>query len=203
MSDTPDNPDARGQPSGSGTGRRLTSLRQLPQAVEPARDLWPGIESAIRAVQPSAAGAAARARRPVRWQWLASAAAVAAALVLGVLIGRHGPASVSHGGTPLVMGPAALNVAYITDPRYVRERARLLQTFQTRLATLPPATRAKVAASLDTIDRSLRQIQDALGHDPANPLLQELLVDTYQQEMQMLTTVDESAPESRAPATRS
>jgi hypothetical protein len=171
--------------------------------VEPPRDLWPGIESALRAERTSASAPAAPVRRPVRWQWLASAAAVAAALVLGVLIGRHGPASVPGTGTPIASGPSALTVAYVTDPRYVRERARLLQTYQARLATLPPATRAKVAASLDTIDRSLRQIQDALGHDPSNPLLQELLVDTYQQEMQVLTTVDESAPESRAPATRS
>jgi hypothetical protein len=58
---------------------------------------------------------------------------------------------------------------------------------EARLAALPPRTRAKVAASLQSIDHALRDIEAALGQDPANALLQELLVNTYQDEMRVLT----------------
>jgi len=59
------------------------------------------------------------------------------------------------------------------------------------LKSLPPQTRQQVLASLATIHRSMQQIQQALGQEPANALLQELLIDTYQDEMRVLTAVQE------------
>ena len=38
----------------------------------------------------------------------------------------------------------------------------------------------------------MTDIQAALGRDPGNALLQELLVNTYQDEMRVLTTVHEA-----------
>ena len=37
----------------------------------------------------------------------------------------------------------------------------------------------------------MQQIQQALGREPTNALLQELLIDTYQDEMRVLTAVQE------------
>ena len=38
----------------------------------------------------------------------------------------------------------------------------------------------------------MKAIQDALGQEPGNALLQELLVNTYQDEMRVLTAVHEA-----------
>ena len=40
--------------------------------------------------------------------------------------------------------------------------------------------------------RSIEEIQTALGRDPANALLQELFVNSCQEEMRVLTTVRDS-----------
>ena len=54
------------------------------------------------------------------------------------------------------------------------------------------AEREKVAASLATLRRSITEIEAALGRDPANALLQELLVSSCQEEMRALTAVREA-----------
>jgi hypothetical protein len=168
---------------------KVRSLRDLPDTIEPRRDLWPDI--AARLAKEAAAAAPTRSRW-TRWQTAGVAAGFAAAVVVGILIGRGtAPLLGRAGPTTIALTPAP---AYIHDARYTHERAALLGTFNERLATLPPATRAKVLTSLQTIEHSIKDIQDALGRDPSNALLQELLVDTYQDEMRVLTTVDESAP---------
>jgi hypothetical protein len=62
-----------------------------------------------------------------------------------------------------------------------------------QVAALPPASRAKVMASLTTIREAKRNLEEALGKDPGNALLQELLVNTYQDEMRVLTDVREAS----------
>ena len=47
-------------------------------------------------------------------------------------------------------------------------------------------------ASLATLQRSIEEIEAALGRDPANALLQELLVSSCQEEMRALTAVRDS-----------
>jgi len=49
-----------------------------------------------------------------------------------------------------------------------------------------------VGASLTALKKSIKDIEDALGRDPANALLQELLVNSSQEEMRVLTTVRDS-----------
>ena len=90
-----------------------------------------------------------------------------------------------------------LDAAYVTDPRYQREHAALMQSLQAQLATLPAPTRAKVMASLATIEQAKQDLEQALGKDPSNALLQELLVNTYQDEMRALTDVREASDAGR------
>ena len=210
---------------------KVTSLRELPQAIEPPRDLWAGIEARITAERQAAgddadlnAGAGTRdgmgagsrantdadvgrwrntsARNFSRLRWLA-AAAVIAALAVGVWIGR----SVLPGGSvtnptrgspttarqiPEIGGAAALQAAYMSDPKYRQQRAALVKSLEQQLASLPADARAKVVSSLATIHKSMQDLEAALGKDPSNALLQELLVNTYQDEMRVLTTVHEA-----------
>jgi N-acyl-D-aspartate/D-glutamate deacylase len=60
---------------------------------------------------------------------------------------------------------------------------------------MAPADREKLAASLATLRKSIKEIEAALGQDPANALLQELFVSSCQEEMRALTTVRDSGRE--------
>jgi hypothetical protein len=188
-----------------GDERKVSSLRELSPAIEPARDLWPQIEARINEERRTAPGARAAQPRPVRaravpLRWLA-AAAVVASVAVGVWIGRsllpaarpgagvESPLSASRATPATADAPTALDVAYVSDPRYQRDRAALMQSLQARLAALPPPARAKVMASLAAIHRAKQDLQNELGKDPGNALLQELLVNTYQDEMRVLTDV--------------
>jgi hypothetical protein len=198
---------------GGGDERRVSSLRELSPAIEPARDLWPQIEARINEERRAAPGAMGGQPRPARTRavpprWLA-AAAVVASVAVGVWIGRSllpaarpgtgaGSAISAARGTPATVdAPTALDVAYVSDPRYQRDRAALMKSLQERLAGLPPAARAKVMASLAAIHRAKEDLENALGKDPGNALLQELLVNTYQDEMRVLTDVHEASDAGR------
>ncbi len=89
--------------------------------------------------------------------------------------------------------PGAWRATYVRDSKYTRQRAELVKDLEKRLAALPPESRTKVLASLRTIDDSKRDLEAELGKDPSNALLQELLVNTYQDEMRVLTAVHEAA----------
>ncbi len=187
-----------------GDERKVSSLRELSPAIEPARELWPQIEARIKEERRTAPGAMAEQPRPVRaravpLRWLA-AAAVVASVAVGVWIGRSLlPAARPEAGVESAAAdaPTALDVAYVSDPRYQRDRAALMQSLQARLAALPPPARAKVMASLAAIHRAKQDLENALGKDPGNALLQELLVNTYQDEMRVLTDVHEAGDAGR------
>jgi hypothetical protein len=82
--------------------------------------------------------------------------------------------------------------ASLREAEYQKQREQLWTEVQTKLNTMPPAERAKVGASLAALKKSIEEIQAALGHDPANALLQELFVNSCQEEMRVLTTVRDS-----------
>ncbi len=175
-----------------------TSLRDLPRSIAPPRDLWPGIEASL-AKERAQQGSVGRGRSlaPSRGQWIALAAVVSA-LAVGVWLGRTTmpastvPAAADNGRNVAPGEPAALQAAYVSDPRYVQQRETMIRTLEARLDKMPPETQAKVGASLATIRKSIQDIQQALGRDPGNALLQELLVNTYQDEMRVLTAVHEA-----------
>jgi hypothetical protein len=191
---------------------KVTTLRDLPRAIEPPRDLWAGIEARIAAerqtTRPDAGtggGQGSAARNFPRMRWLAAAATIAA-LAVGVWIGRSvmpttapvtnpaaGSGATAAHLTPGNDGAEALQAAYMSDPRYRQQRAALVKSLEAKLASLPPDSRAKVISSLATIHKSMKDLEAALGKDPSNALLQELLVNTYQDEMRVLTTVHEAS----------
>jgi hypothetical protein len=95
-------------------------------------------------------------------------------------------------GTSGAVDPNSQSASFVTDPRYTMQRAALIRGLEEQLKTLPPESQQKVASSLATIRTSIQELQDALGKDPANALLQELLVNSYQDEMRVLTAVHEA-----------
>ena len=191
----------------NGERKVVNSLRDLPTAVQPPRDLWAGIEARIVAEGGNTAADVSRRKRAgsnlSRLRWMA-AAAVVAALAVGMWVGRSvlpttRPTASPGAGTtvtatlPKINNAAALQAAYIVDPKYREQREALAKSLEAKLASLPPDSRAKVISSLATIHKSMQDLEAELGKDPSNALLQELLVNTYQDEMRVLTTVHEAS----------
>jgi hypothetical protein len=181
---------------------KIRRLEELPRDITPPHDGWPALEARLResGAPEAEAGAEQRSGRAPARRWrprvmqIATLAAVLAAVAVGISIDRWilSPAPLAAPTAAVPGGGGvekAVPVAYVTDPRYLRERAALLRSLNARLAKLPPPTRKKVLDSLAAIEQSMREIQQALGREPGNALLQELLIDTYQNEMQLLTTV--------------
>jgi hypothetical protein len=154
------------------------------------------------------------ARNLARLRWMAAAAMIAA-LAVGMWIGRSslptgGPppggqmaAGTNPPGQPGVLTPpnnttpgegaTTLQAAYVVDPKFRQQREALVKSLEAKLASLPPESRSKVLASLATIHQSMQVLEEELGKDPTNALLQELLLNTYQDEMRVLTTVHEAS----------
>jgi hypothetical protein len=177
------------------SGRRVNRFDELARDVPPARDLWPGIAAAIAADARGVAMVSATGPGGGAWRRPAYATAAAIGLVaIGVFLGmQFGSTSVvmpvagTQGGTGDVI-PASLQ----RDAAYRKQRSELLAEVQVRLNAMPETERAKIKGSLDTLQRSISEIEAALGRDPANALLQELLVSSCQEEMRVLTTVRDS-----------
>jgi hypothetical protein len=169
--------------------RRVNRIDELAQSLPPARDLWPGIAAAIEADR--AAAVVDRAPRRTRWLPAAGMAAAVALVTVGIFIGRSFT-------PPLVVADAnttrgSAEMLHVTrDANYRKQRDVLLAEVDKRLAAMPAADREKVASSLRTLKRSISDIEAALGRDPANALLQELLVNSCQEEMRALTAVRDS-----------
>lgn len=170
--------------------RRLTRLDELPQGVPPPRDLWPAIAAAIAADKSAAETGVSHRRRT--WLPAVGMAAAVALVSVGVIIGQNlrQPAVVTAGVNPAA--GAGLVPAALRDANYRQQREALLVEVNHRLKTLPEAERVKVSASLKTLQRSISEIEAALGKDPANALLQELLVNSCQEEMRAMTAVRDS-----------
>jgi hypothetical protein len=173
------------------TTRRVKRLDELAQSLPPSRDLWPAIAEAIEAQRAEISTPPPR-RRAV-WMPAAGMAAAVALVAIGVLIGRGlGPqvvAPLADAAQPF--SPSMLPTA-LRDADYRKQRAALMIEVNERLQSMPEVEREKVAASLRTLQRSISEIEAALGKDPANALLQELLVSSCQEEMRVLTTVRDS-----------
>jgi hypothetical protein len=177
-----------------GGGRLVRSLTDLPKDVAPVRDLWPAIAAAIE----SDRAAAQPARRGgFGLRFAAGLAASVGLVAVGVWVGARMPveAPATTAALANVTAPEAIAAAFAANPRLAAERTRLLGEAEKKLAELPAADRERVAASLAAIRRSMTEIEAALGREPTNALLQELLVTTTQDELRVLSALAEARQE--------
>ena len=162
-----------------------TAARQLATEISPERDLWPEIESAI----------ANPVRERSRWTpMLAQAAAVV------LLIGA------SSGLTYLAVKDEQIVTVPVYSPEYVFERAAfgashnlgsdyqdaradLASRLDQQLVRLSPEEREDVERTLVVIREAIADINAALGQDPDNAYLQELLQRTYREELNVMRRV--------------
>ncbi|MBT8078413.1 MAG: hypothetical protein KJO31_07530 [Gammaproteobacteria bacterium] len=164
----------------------------LATEVAPGRDLWSGIEAAITA--PARTGRS-------RWN---SVWAQAAAVVL--LVGG------SSGVTYLAMKEPAFELQPNNGPNlkqlefepvagsfgsqynlgsdYLVAHRELDARLNQQLERLPAETREDVRKNIETIRAAIRDINKALADEPDNVLLQDLLLSTYREEMDLMIKVD-------------
>jgi hypothetical protein len=171
--------------------RLAEAAAALPTAVKPRRDLWPGIEQAI--------SRPARPARPV-WQSMWAQAAAVVLLVGGssgltyIAMSGDGAASVAviEGAPTLVFEPVSgsFGSQYNLGPDYLDAKRDLQAKLDEELQRLAPEARDAVITNLKTIQTAIDEINKALAKEPGNVLLQELLLSTYREELDLMRHVN-------------
>jgi hypothetical protein len=187
------------RPQGGNQAALDAALRDLSgHGLEPGRDLWPGIAARLepRDARP--------ASRRATWAWQAAAAVllVAGSSLLtarwmdtrpdGGTMATTTPAATA-GPADLKAVPAAFGPGARLDAEYLAARRQLTAMLEARMANLPESTRAKLQANLAELRRAAQQINAALAEQPGDPLLEELLLATYQEELAVLANVNQIA----------
>lgn len=180
----------------NGDDALMRAVGRLPQSIDPVRDLWPAIES--RLDEPVGAH---HPRVQLTWSYALAAAvgcmALGALLSYALLRKDTAPAIPTQVAAATSNRPAVLQASFgsyaALGPEYERARAALVIDLAERLHRLPPMARVKVERNLDEIQRAVREINAALELAPDDRLLQELLLDTYQDELKLLAHVNQIA----------
>ena len=167
--------------------RRLDSaLATLPREIAPSQDLWAGIASRLEPV--------GSRRSPVWWQLAAAIVlVVGSSLITATLMRPEAPVQARQPVAAPEAVPAATPVTFAGDPRldpgYLEARRLLAKELEARINRMPASARAKLEANLAEIRRASDEINAALAQQPNDPLLQELLLNTYQDELAVMASV--------------
>jgi len=172
------------------------ALASLPESIAPQRDLWPQIRAEIEQT-PIAAP-----KSVVQSNWFRFAAALL--LVLATSFVTYYVTRQSMQQQVAQVTPEAAPAPQLTGQPasftfgrerlgagYMNARAELDKRFKERLAALPPADRAKVEKNLADLRHAADEISATLTQHPSDPLLQDLLMSTYQSELQLLANVSD------------
>ena len=168
------------------------ALAGLPRELPPENDLWPGIAAQL---EPR--------RAPRRWLPLAAAAVllvVSSSLITARVVRWSAApaapiATVAPPATPDagVVRPASFGPGHALDPEYAAARQQLAAMLAQRMDRLPSSARQKVEDNLAQLHRATDEINAALALQPGDALLEELLLNTYQDELAVLASVNQWA----------
>ncbi len=174
----------------------LARTAELPQEIEPERDLWQRISQRIagdETVVRTSFGAPGPPRRSLHTGWLvAIAAAVAvAALAVGLLVVEPGSATLGGGSHALTVSPGTVLLAEYRGAasRYDGAVKELIEVFDARRSELSPETVATVEENLAIIDKAIIEARDALEKDATDPLAGRMYASMYQRKLDLLRLV--------------
>ncbi len=180
-------------------------LASLPKDVQPERDLWRGIQAEIGKTPIVTDSAPVVHFSSTRWfQIAAGVLLVLATSFTTFVITRNSvekdaavqiaraqqQAPVPTATAPLNAMPASFGTEAL-GADYLKARSELDRRFEERMKTLPPSTRAKLERNLADLRHAANEISATLAENPSDPLLQDLLMSTYQRELQLLADVSE------------
>ena len=160
---------------------------QLATEITPSRDLWPGIEEAIKAP-----------RVPRQTTWYAQAAAVfllvGASSMVTYSVLKYDSANTPQAvvqvvPTNLTFERAAFGADHTLESVYGRAAGDVESNLDRELANLSPEAREDVVRNLAVIQQAITDISQALEEEPNNGFLQELLVDAYRNELALMNRV--------------
>lgn len=179
-------------------------LADVPRQVEPSRDLWPQIKAEIAAQAPGARAAF----HTQRWFQLAAAIVlvVASSVVTFFVVQSsmqkqlvQARNEVTQQMQPVLSAmPVRFDGHEGIGKSYEEARAQLDAEYAQRIQNLPPVVRAKVERDIADLRRAAREISATLAQYPSDPLLQDLLVSTYQREIQLMSEVNTLAASTAA-----
>ena len=191
----------------------LSEFTGLPDAAEPARDLWSGVRAQIEVGSGHAEGESVddvagesvaiplwRGRSTGTRRFSFSAAQLlAASVVWALLSGGTVWMALNAGSEPATLAvidvtqaPEAsesgsiLPVTQVATSEYERAIASLQSVLEQGRGRLDPQTVATIEASLATIDRAINDARVALAEDPNNHLLNRLLIKHQQSKLRVL-----------------
>jgi hypothetical protein len=160
----------------------MAAASGLATEIDPARDLWPGIEEAIR--------------RPRRRPWTPMLAQAAMALLLvgassmvTYFVIREEPQVIEVRQPALSARPVSLAGPGTLGAEYGRARHAAVSQLESELERLSPETRADVERNLAVIRYAIADISAALQEEPDSQLLRQLLVDAYREEIMVMQKV--------------
>lgn len=177
-------------------------LASLPRDVPPERDLWSGIQAEITKTPIVTDTAPVVHFASSRWFQLAAGLLLVLATSLTTFVitrqsfEKDAAAQVAQQQqVPTAVAPLnAMPVSFGTEvlgADYLKARSELDKSFEERMKTLPPSTRAKLERNLADLRHAATEISNTLAEHPSDPLLQDLLMSTYQRELQLLADVSE------------
>lgn len=178
------------------------ALGALPQNVQPPRDLWAGIHAQIAADEAHSFARERRSFTAGRWGQLAAAVVLAiAASALTYVVTLRSMQDQPQLAQEAIPAPvlSAMPASFsgeLMGADYVKARAALDAEFEQRIALLPPVTRARLQNDLADLRRAANDIAATLAQHPSDPLLQDLLMSTYQSELQLFANVNEMTARS-------
>ena len=160
---------------------------KLAKSITPERDLWPDIEAAIDTLD-------ARGSRRFT-PYLAQAAAIVLLVgassgitYLAMKPGTDVSPVATNGG--LTVEPASWGGGYEMSNAYTLAREDLKAQLEVELERLSPEARAEVEHNLELIRHAIAEINTALEQEPDNVFLQDLLLDSYREELAVMRKVN-------------
>ena len=168
--------------------------RKLATEIAPQRDLWPGIEAAIK--EPKEQSLVGR-----QAPWYAQAAAVfllvgASSMVTYSVMKYRDSNTPAEPETVVQVVPtnmtferAAFGGDHTLDSVYGRAAGNVQSNLDKELENLSPEARADVERNLAVIRKAINDISVALEEEPDNEFLQELLMQAYRNELALMNRV--------------
>ncbi|MCY7296532.1 hypothetical protein [Alteromonas sp. a30] len=159
-------------------------LAQLPDSIEPSKDLWVGIEHSLLRTQQNNLEKDIKDNQVLKSRWSLSHVAktqplwaMAAAVAFVAVIGWFGV-------KPEQAQPDLVNLAEVLASQHEQQKQALLVSYQ----EVKPVTN-DWQAQLKELDDAAEAIKMALKNDPNNKALLQMLQQVYQQQLSLIETV--------------